>query len=139
MSKIYDLLSNKESRLPLRITAEDVIVFADLVDDHNPLHLDGDYAAKTSFKRPVVHGILGASVFSKFFGTVWPGEGTLYLKQSLDFKRPLYPGEDYVAVFSLVEHRPDKHEAVIKTQIIKVADGKICTTGEAVIKHPSLL
>ena len=126
-------------QLPLSFTQEQVAIFGDLIQDHNPIHFNAEFAATTSFKKPVIHGMLGVSVFSKFFGTVWPGEGTLYLKQALDFKRPMYVETDYKAVFTIVEHQDGKHQAIIKTEIFNANDGKICTTGEALIKHPTLL
>jgi acyl dehydratase len=122
--------------LPLRFTQEQVAIFGDLVQDHNPVHFDKDYAAGTSFKQPIIHGMLGVSVYSKFFGMLWPGEGTMYLKQSLDFKRPMYVDRDYKAVFTMIEHQVEKHQATVKTEIFNAVDEKICTTGEAVIKHP---
>jgi len=125
--------------LPLEFSQEQVAIFGDLVQDHNPIHFDAEYAAQTSFKKPVIHGMLGVSVFSKFFGMIWPGEGTLYLKQALDFKRPMYVGQGYKAVFTIIEHQAEKHQALIKTEIFNAEDGKICTTGEALIKHPTLL
>ncbi|MFL5730355.1 MAG: MaoC family dehydratase, partial [Cytophagaceae bacterium] len=60
-------------------TQEEVVRFAELTGDHNPIHLDPAYAANTLFKKPIMHGILGASVFSKVLGMQFPGEGTIYL------------------------------------------------------------
>jgi acyl dehydratase len=134
-----NLETGKQWQLPLHFTQEQVAAYAALVQDDNPIHFDESYAATTSFKKPVIHGMLGTSVFSKFFGTVWPGEGTLYLQQSIDFKRPMYVNQEYKAVFTLLEHQEGKHQAIVKTEIFNVSDGKICTTGSAVIKHPTLL
>ena len=76
-------------------TQEDVEAFAKVTGDNNPVHLDESYAAKTMFKRPIMHGMLGAAVFSKVFGTMFPGEGTIYLSQSLSFLKPMYVSENY--------------------------------------------
>ena len=64
-------------------TQKDVEAFAKVTGDNNPVHLDESYAAKTMFKRPIMHGMLGATVFSKVFGTMFPGEGTIYLSHYL--------------------------------------------------------
>ena len=55
--------------------------FAEVTGDNNPIHLDSVYAATTPFKKPIMHGFLSGSIFSKVFGTIYPGEGTIYLKQ----------------------------------------------------------
>ena len=115
-------------------TQEHVIRFAEASGDHNPLHLDENYAATTLFKRPIVHGFLGGSVFSKVFGTLWPGEGTIYLKQSLHFLRPMYVQEVYKAVFTVLDIDTHKNRALIKTEIINLAL-KPLLTGEALIQH----
>jgi acyl dehydratase len=58
---------------PFRITQDEVQRFADLTGDNNPIHLDAEYAATTSFKRPIIHGMLGATIFTKVLGTQFPG------------------------------------------------------------------
>ena len=108
--------------------------FADATGDKNPVHLDTAYAAQTMFKRPIMHGMLSASLLSKVFGTLFPGEGTIYLKQSLNFLKPMYVDTKYDAVFTVKEVIHDKHRAVVET-VIKDKDGKVCTTGEALIMH----
>lgn len=65
-------------------TQDEVNRFAEVTGDKNPVHTDAAYAAKTLFRKPVMHGMLGAALFSKVFGTLFPGEGTIYLKQSLN-------------------------------------------------------
>jgi acyl dehydratase len=63
-----------------RFSQDEVNRFAEVTGDKNPVHTDADYAAKTMFKRPIMHGMLSASLFSKVFGTLFPGEGTIYLE-----------------------------------------------------------
>src|SRR5882757_5472959 len=87
----------------------DVIAFANATGDKNPVHLDEAYAAKTMFKRPIMHGMLSASLFSKVFGTLFPGEGTIYLKQTLSFLRPMYVDTKYEAHFTVKEVVPEKN------------------------------
>jgi len=111
---------------------EEVNRFAEVTGDKNPVHTDADYAAKTLFKRPIMHGMLSASLFSKVFGTLFPGEGTIYLKQSLNFLKPMYVDTKYDAVFTVKDLIKDKNRAVVET-LIKNKDGLVCTSGEATV------
>ena len=116
-------------------TQEQVITFAELSGDKNPLHLDAAYAATTMFKKPIIHGILGASVLSKILGMHFPGEGTVYLKQEIDFKRPMYVDVQYEAQLKVLEINADKHTAVIETKIVDKDSGKVNVLGNAHIMH----
>lgn len=113
----------------------DIVKFAEVTGDKNPVHLDADYAATTMFKVPIMHGMLGASLFSKVFGTLFPGEGTIYLKQSLAFLKPMYVDTKYEAVFTVKEVNSEKHRAIIETVIIEKSTGAICTNGEATVMN----
>lgn len=115
---------------------DEVSRFAEVTGDRNPVHTDAAYAATTMFKRPIMHGMLGAALFSKVFGTLFPGEGTIYLKQSLNFLKPMYPDTEYEAVFTVKEILKDKNRAIVET-IIRDHDGKTCTSGEATIMNVS--
>ncbi len=116
-------------------TQEQVITFAELSGDKNPLHLDAEYAATTMFKKPIIHGILGASVLSKILGMHFPGEGTVYLKQEIDFKRPMYVDVQYEAQLKVIETNTDRHTAVIETKIVDKESGKVNVLGNAHIMH----
>ena len=113
---------------------KDVENFAIATGDKNPIHLDFEYARRTIFKRPIIHGFLGGSVFSKVFGTMFPGEGTIYLKQNMSFYKPMYVDEDYKAVFNVIEVISEKHRAVVSTVIVDSTEN-ILIKGEALIQH----
>ena len=117
-----------------QFSQEEVNRFAEVTGDQNPVHTDAAYAAKTMFKRPIMHGMLSASLFSKVFGTLFPGEGTIYLKQSLSFLKPMYVDTSYEAVFTVKEVLKDKNRAVVET-LIKNPDGLVCTSGEATVMN----
>ena len=91
-----------------KIYAKDVNLFADVSGDRNPIHIDEAYAAKTPFGKPIVHGFLAGSVFSKVFGMNWPGEGTIYLYQDMSFRAPVFVEKNYVAKFEITEHNQEK-------------------------------
>lgn len=118
-----------------KFTQEEVDRFAEVTGDKNPVHLDADFAAKTLFKKPIMHGMLGAALFSKVFGVLFPGEGTIYLKQSLNFLRPMYVDIDYEAVFTVKEVDAVKHTAVIETVIKNKTKGSVCTSGDASVMN----
>ena len=111
-------------------TQEDVIAFAKISGDNNPIHLDQAYAATTPFGKTIVHGFLTGSVFSKVFGTIYPGEGTIYILQEMQFKRPVFVNETYTAVFDLLEFRSDKGIFKINCKIVDSQEN-VCLAGEA--------
>ncbi len=114
---------------------EEVNQFAQVTGDKNPVHTDAEYAATTMFKRPIMHGMLSASLFSKVFGTLFPGEGTIYLKQSLNFLKPMYVDVSYEAVFTVKEVVLEKHRAIVETSIKDKTTGVVCTSGEATVMN----
>ena len=120
-------------------TQDQVAAFAKLTGDANPLHLDAGYAAGTLFKRPIMHGFLSASIFSKVLGMDFPGEGTIYMEQSLRFMRPMFVDREYAATFEIEAHDPEKHTATIHTQVIDVESGKVTIGGEARVMNPNRL
>jgi len=118
-----------------KFSQEEVNQFAQVTGDKNPVHTDAAYAATTMFKRPIMHGMLSASLFSKVFGTLFPGEGTIYLKQSLSFMKPMYVDTLYEAVFTVKEVIKEKNRATVETLIKDKATGIVCTSGEATVMN----
>jgi acyl dehydratase len=118
-----------------RFTQKEVELFAEVTGDKNPVHLDADYAAKTMFKRPIMHGFLGGSVFSKIFGTLFPGEGTIYLKQSMSFMRPMFVDTDYEVKMNVKEVNKEKHRATVETIIADKTTGDVVISGEATVMN----
>tara|TARA_B100000780_G_C21094073_1_gene441112 strand:- start:116 stop:502 length:387 start_codon:yes stop_codon:yes gene_type:complete len=113
---------------------QDVNLFAQVTGDNNPIHLDEEKAAKSIFKRRIIHGFLGGSVFSKVFGTLWPGYGTIYMEQDLQFKRPMAVDHNYTAAFEVLEVLP-KNKAIIRTQVLD-ENQKLVIDGNAEIIYP---
>lgn len=118
-----------------RFSQADVTDFARVTGDNNPLHLDEEFAAQTPFKRPIIHGMLGASVFTKVLGTEFPGYGSVYLGQTLEFLRPMFVDTDYEATFTVQSTDPAKHIAQILGEIRDATTGKVTTRGVATLMH----
>lgn len=116
-------------------TQAQVEAFAQISGDQNPVHLDAEYAAQTAFKQPVVHGILASSVFSRILGMEFPGPGTIYLKQQLDFRRPIFPDTEYKAVVKVLELFPNRHIARLETTVVDLARHKPHINGEATVMN----
>lgn len=114
---------------------EDVILFAKVSGDNNPLHLDAEFAAKTNFKKPIIHGALASSVFSKVMGTSFPGFGSIYLKQGSEYLRPMFVDVPYEAIFTVIAINTERHIADITCEIFDITTGKKTTNGLAVIMN----
>jgi acyl dehydratase len=130
MSTVFEVGS--EHRHTFTITQKQVEAFAEVSGDHNPIHLDEEFAAGTRFGKRIIHGMFGASIISFVMGMKFPGPGSVYLKQSLEFKRPMFPEVEYEGVF-VVKAIDEKRRATVQTNIFDKATGKICTEGEALI------
>jgi 3-hydroxybutyryl-CoA dehydratase len=109
------------------ISEADVLAFADVTGDHNPIHLDEQFAKHSRFGRRIAHGMLGASLISSAIANELPGAGSIYLSQTLRFVSPVYLGDTITAHITITALREDKpivtleticenqnHEAVIK-------------------------
>jgi acyl dehydratase len=118
-----------------KFSQDDVNRFAEVTGDKNPVHTNPEFAANTIFKKPIMHGMLGAALFSKVFGVLFPGEGTIYLKQTLNFLRPMFVDVNYTAEFKVIEIIKDKNRAIVETIIKDKETGKVCTSGEATVMN----
>lgn len=122
----------------VHFTKEDVLKFADLTKDTNPLHTDENFARNSIFKSIIVPGFLSGAVFSKVFGTLFPGIGTIYLYQEMKFKKPVFIDETYSAHFHIKSIDNDKRRATVACKLVH-SSGIICIEGDAVIMHPELI
>jgi acyl dehydratase len=112
-----------------------VAAFAEVSGDANPIHLDPDYAAQTPFKRPIIHGMLGASIFTRLMGMEFPGPGAVYLEQSIVFKRPMFVDTNYTAKLEVLETDERRHTARVATKVVDSTTGKVTIDGAALIMH----
>ncbi|NDJ74836.1 MAG: MaoC family dehydratase [Chloroflexi bacterium] len=116
-------------------TDADVRGFAQVSGDENPIHLDDDYAAGTRFGQRIVHGMLTAGIISALLANDLPGEGTIYLSQTLQFKAPVFIGDTITATAEIVKYRADKRIATLATTCTN-QDGTVVIVGEAVVLAP---
>jgi 3-hydroxybutyryl-CoA dehydratase len=115
---------------------EDVLRFAHLSGDMNPLHVNPDAWIGTPFTGNLVHGAFTASLFSQVMAMQLPGPGAVYLNQTLKFQAPVYVGETVTATVTVTQVRTDKRIVTLETRADVMRDGQPVTVleGEAVIK-----
>lgn len=113
---------------------EEVVQFSEISGDHNPIHLDEAFAAESIFGERIVHGMLVASLFSGLIGEELPGQGTIYLSQSVSFKAPVLIAEEVTATVEVIAIREDKPIITLKTTCRNTA-GKVVIKGEAVVLY----
>ena len=106
------------------ITDTDIVMFAGISGDTNPVHLNQEYAAATMFKGRIAHGMLSAGFISTVLGTKLPGPGCIYISQNLKFKAPVRVGDTVVARATITEIVPEKKRVTLKT---------VCSVGETVV------
>ncbi len=132
---IEDLKVGMTASMARTVTEADIVLFAGVSGDTNPIHLDQDYAATTLFKSRIAHGMLSAAYISAVFGTRLPGPGAVYMSQTLRFKAPVRVGDTVTARVEVTEIVPEKKRAVFKTECLVA--GKSVIEGEATLMIPS--
>lgn len=120
------------------ITARDIEKFVDLTGDDNRLHVDAEYASKTVFKKPVVHGMLGASFISTLIGTKLPGDGALWFSQSLEFLMPVRVGDEITVTARVLKKINRERVIELQTDIFNGNKQKV-TSGFAKVKVVAIL
>ena len=131
-----DLSVGMTETLSKTISSSDVVGFAQLTGDRNPIHLSEHFAAKTSFGRRIAHGLYTASLISAVLGTRLPGPGAVYISQTLNFRAPVKIGDEVDVTVTVAELIPERQRARL-TCICKVGD-EVVLDGEALVKVPSM-
>lgn len=114
------------------ITPEDGEIFSELTGDFNPLHLDKKFAQKSQFGKNIVHGMLAGSLFSALIGVHCPGRSSLYLSQTLNFKQPIFYGDQLRVVGQVTNKSEPLKIITLKTEILRGNEAVV--TGEAKVK-----
>ncbi len=121
---LEDLSVGMTSIFAKTVTEADIVMFAGVSGDTNPVHINQLFAEGTMFKGRIAHGMLAASFISTVVGTRLPGPGCIYINQSLRFRAPVKAGETVVARATVKEILPARRRVVLTT---------VCTVGETVV------
>jgi acyl dehydratase len=114
------------------IEQSDIQAFADVTGDHNPVHLDESFAKATRFGGRIAHGMLIASLISSVLANKLPGEGSIYLGQTLQFVAPVFPGDEVTARVTVTEIREGRGIVKLETICLNQSN-EIVIRGEAIV------
>ena len=129
-----DLSIGMSDTLEKTVSSSDVVGFAEITGDRNPIHLSEHFAAKTPFGTRIAHGLYTAGLISAVLGTRLPGPGAVYLSQELRFRAPVRIGDTVCVTVEVVELVPEKRRARLRC-LCTVGDETVLE-GEAVVKVP---
>jgi 3-hydroxybutyryl-CoA dehydratase len=130
-----DLSLGMTEALTKVVSSDDVVGFAEITGDRNPIHLSEHFAAKTPFGTRIVHGLYTAGLISALLGTRLPGPGAIYISQSLHFRAPVKIGDTVEVTVTVEELIPEKTRARLACAC-RVGD-TVVLDGEALVKVPS--
>ena len=116
------------------ITEADLLMFAGVSGDTNPIHLDQDFASRTMFEGRIAHGMLTASLVSTVLGTKLPGPGAIYVNQNLRFLAPVRIGDTVIARAAVKVLNQERKRVTLETTC-RVGETKVLD-GEAVLMVP---
>ena len=119
------------------LTESDILSYAGLTGDFNPIHIDAEYARESMFKERIAHGMLVSGFISTVLGTQLPGPNSIYLGQTLEFKLPVKIGDTVTAEVTVAEKRDDKRILKLKTTVSNQR-GELVVDGSAVVKKVGL-
>ncbi|WP_129630648.1 MaoC family dehydratase [Candidatus Oscillochloris fontis] len=127
-----ELYIGQKASIRKTITEADVVLFGCVTGDMNPLHTDDITARDSRFGKRIAHGMLAAGLISAVLGMQLPGPGTIYLKQTLTFRRPIFINDTVTTTVEVKELRSDKPIATLGTTITN-QDGEVVLEGESLV------
>lgn len=130
-----DLKPGLSETLTKTVDSSDVIGFAEVSGDRNPIHLSEHFAARTPFRTRIAHGLYTASLISAVLGTRLPGPGAIYLSQTLNFRAPVRIGDEVTVTVTVAELMEKGNRARLSC-VCSVGD-TVVLEGEAVVKVPT--
>ena len=133
--KFEELSVGQSAAYARTVTEADILMFAGVSGDDNPMHVNEELASATMFGGRIAHGMLSAAFISTVFGTRLPEPGTIYLSQNLKFKAPVKVGDTVVARCTVKELTPEKRKAKFDT--VCTVRGKVVVEGEAEVMVPA--
>jgi 3-hydroxybutyryl-CoA dehydratase len=116
------------------VSEADIVAYAGVTGDMNPVHINEEFAKTTMFKTRIAHGMLSAGFISAVLGTKLPGPGCIYLSQTLKFMAPVKIGDTVTARATITEIVAEKKRVVLKTECLVA--GKVVLDGEATVMVP---
>jgi 3-hydroxybutyryl-CoA dehydratase len=133
LRRYADMKVGDKATLSKTITDADVVLYAGLSGDFNPVHVDEEFAKKSLFGKRIAHGMLSAGLISAVIGTDLPGINSIYLGQELKFLAPVFIGDTVTAEVEVTSKRDDKMIVKLRTTV-RNQKGENVIEGEAVIK-----
>ena len=130
-----DLAVGMKETFTKTVLASDVVGFAEVSGDRNPIHLSEHFAARTPFKSRIAHGLYTASLISAVLGTRLPGPGAIYLSQTLHFRAPVRIDDEVTVVVEVIELLEKGQRARLRCECLVGDD--VVLDGEAMVKVPS--
>jgi 3-hydroxybutyryl-CoA dehydratase len=131
---LEDLAPGMTAVMSKTVTEGDILMFAGVSGDTNPIHLSENFAKGSMFEGRIAHGMLSASFISALIGTRLPGPGSVYMSQSLKFLAPVRAGDTVDARVTVAEINVEKSRITLHTQCMVGAE--VVIEGEALIKVP---
>ena len=113
----------------------DVIAYAKLSGDTNPIHVSESYSKDSIFGRCIVHGYFSISIFSKVYGTKLYPEQHILMSQNAKYFKPIFTGVEYTAIFTVKELFPDKNRVLYLNEIYEKNSGELNISGEALLMN----
>lgn len=130
---IEDFYIGQSASLKKVFKSDEVRAFADMSLDKNPIHLDEEFSRHSRYGRRIVHGFFVGSLISAVFGTQLPGEGAIYLHQEMNFRKPVYHGDEITATVIVTNIRKDKSILYFDTKC-ENEKGEVVIDGKAILK-----
>lgn len=114
---------------------EDVLAYAKISGDVNPIHISESYSKDTIFGRCIVHGYFSISIFSKIYGTELYPDGHILISQNAKYIKPIFTDVEYTAVFTVKELFPESNRVLYLNEIYGKESGELKITGEAILMN----
>lgn len=135
IKKISDFKIGDSAELKHSFSENDVNIFANISMDKNPIHLDEKYAETTRFGKKIVHGFLSGSLISAVLGNMLPGNGAIYIKQNMNFLRPVFIGDEITARVIISNINIEKKQIELETYCTNQSEKNVIE-GNAIMYYP---
>ncbi len=134
--KFEEIQVGDSGQVTKTVTETDVILYAGITGDNNPVHINDIEAKASRFGQRLVHGMLTAGFISAVLGTCLPGRGAIYMGQTLKFLRPVHIGDTVTAIGEVIAKNEEKRQITMRTTVVN-QDGKMVIDGEALAFLPA--